>query len=51
MERYHNDKMMSKGSHEEYTCVKVIEDFSKKCIYKWDSPLDLMNITKFEVSY
>jgi len=32
VDRNQNDKLMGKGSPKEYTCVKVIEDFSKKCI-------------------
>ena len=34
MDIYKNDKLMSKESPKEYTCVKTIENFSKKVCIK-----------------
>jgi len=49
VDQYRNGKIMDKRSPSEYTCVKVIKDFSKKVCINLVSLLDFVGITKFKV--
>lgn len=50
MDKYHNNKLMGKGSPNEYSCVDVIEEFSEICIGKLINPKNLIGIPRFIVS-